>query len=271
MNIDNSQLSASKKIFYFFILVLSQFVFIAITFIWILKINSDDLINDKVPQNIKNIYFAFMYICLLFNLKLLSDQPYIRILNLKYKIKNILKGLLIGFATIGLYYIALTYLGYFNFVYNSFNFYLFIEITIISFFIAFLEEMIFRDFIFRELLKKYSANNSIIISAYIYAQLHFLRFNLHFYEIIIPLISLLIVGIILGKIYLSQNIFNSIGIHWGWIIYISYINQTQIFKVNHNILLTGGLYPPSGLFSCLTLLFVFLLMKKDLRTKSSKA
>lgn len=270
MNIDDSQLKIGKKIFSFFILVLSQFIFIAIIFIWILKISPDDLINDKISQNIKNIYFAFMYICLLVNLKLFSDQPYQRIFNLENKILNTLKGLLAGFSGISLYYIILTYLGYFDFVSDNLNLSLVFQIITISFFIAFLEEMIFRDFILRQLFKKYTIDHSLIIAAYIYAQLHFLRFNLHFYQIIIPLISLLMVGIILGKIYLSKNIFNSIGIHWGWIICISYINQSQILKINQGILLTGGLYPPSGLFGGLILFLVIFLMKKDLQTKSSK-
>jgi len=271
LNIGDSQLKIGKKISYFFLLVLSQFIFIAVIFIWILKISPEDLINDKISQNIKKIYFSFMYICLLVNLKLFSDQPYQRIFNLENKIVNTLKGLLTGLSGIIIYYIVLTYLGYFDFVDDNLNLSLVFQIITISFFIAFLEEMIFRDFILRLLLKKYTINHSLIIAAYIYAQLHFLRFNLHFYQIIIPLISLLMVGIILGKTYLSKNIFNSIGIHWGWIICISYINQSQILKVSQNILLTGGLYPPSGLFSGLILLLVVLTMKKDLRTKSPKA
>ena len=271
MNVKDNQLKIAKKISSFFLLVLGQFIFIAIIFIWLLKISPDDLINDKISQNIKNIYFAFMYICLLVNLKLFSDKPYKRILNLENKLLNISKGLLIGLLSISTYYMVLTYLGYFEFISDNLNSSLIFEILIISFFIAFLEEMIFRDFILRQLLKKYSINYSLTISAYIYAQLHFLRFNLNFYQIIIPLISLLMVGIILGKTYLSKNIFNSIGIHWGWIIGISYINQTQILKVNQDILLTGGLYPPSGLFSGGILLLAILIMKKDLQTKSLKA
>ena len=247
------RLNTSKKIFLFFSLLIIQVLFIALIIIFLFNLEFIDILKDNVSQNIKNIYFSLVYLSLIFNLNLLSEKPFQRLLKNPVKIKMLFQGFIVGFASIVFYYLALTYQSYFLFTAINVDYLLFGQILVLSFIIALTEELIFRDFLLRELLKKYSENKSLIISSYIYAQLHFLRFNLEIWQFIIPLISLFFIGLILSDGYLKKNIFYSIGIHWAWILIISYLNQTNILKINNISYLTGGYYPPSGLFACIIL------------------
>ncbi len=251
--------NTDNKILSFFILLITQVVFIALTLIFIFQLNFDDLIKDSISELVKSIYFTSVFICLIFNLHFFSEKVFSRILDVKNKMRNLLKGFTIGFLSISSYYIILIYYGYFNFIAQNFIFSKLLEIIVISFFIGFIEELVFRDFLLREILKKHSVKKSIIYSSLVYAILHFLRFDLKLIEIIIPIMNLFLIGIILSKSYIKNNIFNSIGIHWSWVLAISYINQVKILDINHDVFLTGGLYPPFGI---LVLFFLALYLVK---------
>lgn len=257
------QSNSIKNIVLFFSATIFEVIILALIIIYSFNLKLDDIFNDKINQNIKNIYFSIIYICLLFNIYFFSKSSYIRLINEKSKIKNLFTGLVISFIFINFYYLILYLSGFYNLDFKYDNT-LFLQISIISLFTAFIEEMIFRDYLFNKINESSSISKSILFGSYIYAQLHFLRFNLSFIQIIIPLLSLFFFGIILSKLYLNKGLFYCIGIHWGFIIFISYINQTHIYKPLNQLLITGGLYPPTGLLACLILFIIANKLKNSL-------
>lgn len=235
--------------------LLIEFAIIALILIFTFDLKITDILNDEISQNVKNIYFILIYISILANLYFFSKESYIRIYQSINNFKYLFYGLFISLGFISSYYIFLYILGFYNFN-LIINPDLIFKIAILSFLTAFIEEMIFRDYLFSKLSERYTVSKSIIYSSYLYAQLHFLRFNLSLIEIIIPLLSLFFFGVTLSKIYINKGIFYSIGLHWGFIIFISYINQSNVFKPISQIFITGGLYPPTGLLACFILFII---------------
>lgn len=249
---DNSSI---KNILLFFISLLIEFLIIALILIFTFNLRLTDILNDVISQDVKNIYFILIYISLLLNLYFFSKESYIRLYQGINNFKYLFYGLFISFSFITSYYIVLYLLGFYSFN-IIINISLILQIIILSFLTAFIEEMIFRDYLFSKFSERYTVSRSIVYTSYIYAQLHFLRFNLSLIEILIPLLSLFFFGVTLSKIYIDKGIFYSIGLHWGFIIFISYINQSNIFKPISQVFITGGLYPPTGLLACFILFLI---------------
>ncbi|MFN8670880.1 MAG: CPBP family intramembrane glutamic endopeptidase [Candidatus Sericytochromatia bacterium] len=132
---------------------------------------------------------------------------------------------------------------------------------ILSFLIAFIEEVLFRSFFFRIIKEKTTNIKAYFISSYIYTQSHFLNFNLPIKSIYLNFIGLFILGLILNLFYDKKGLFYSIGFHTAIIFVISLINVNNVFEINENyIFLSGGLNPLNGflgVFYALILLVFF--------------
>jgi membrane protease YdiL (CAAX protease family) len=252
-----NKINSIRNIFLFFITLIVQIIIISLILFFSFNLSIDNIINDKIEQNVKSIYFIFLYLLILINLYFFSSDTYLRIYKSEEKIKHIILGFSIGTISIILYYYVLTIFDFFSLDLSRFNLLLVFYSLILSFFISFIEELVFRDYIFNKFTKKYGIEKSVIYSSYIYAQLHFLKFNLSFIEILIPILSLFFFGVILSKFYIKKGIFFTIGIHWAYIFFISYINQTWIIKPISNNFFTGALYPPNGLLACIILFLFF--------------
>lgn len=252
-----------KNILLFFGFLLVEIILIALILLFFFNLSINDLIDNHIPSQAQSVYFICLYIMVLVNLYVFSKPSYIRLNKADFKFKYLSTGFTTGLLSIFLYYFVMAQLGYYFITALSIDYLMLIKVLFLSFFVAFIEEMVFRDFMYNQLNQKYSVYKSAIISSYIYAQLHFLRFDLKLIEVIIPIISLFFVGILLSEKYYSKNIFFSIGLHWSWVLFISYINQKSILVPAHNMFLSGGLYPPTGLIACFLLLVagIFSLLK----------
>lgn len=254
-----------SKIYLFFSFILIQIVFIALLLVNIFSINLELIFNtQKIPQYIQIIYIILLYSCILFNLFYLDKESFLSVFKISKKdLKYLSKSFLYGFLSLIIFYLLNTLIC-FSFIEKSIYIYKIPIIFVTSFLIGFSEELLFRNFIFKNLSLDLSEKKSLIISSYIYAQLHFLRFDLSLYQIFIPIINLFLVGYLLAYLYKKIGFWYSVGLHSGWVFVISYINQenTLVHDIKY-LFLSGGNYPPSGLICFVILIFTayFLLNK----------
>jgi membrane protease YdiL (CAAX protease family) len=263
----NQDIKATNKVYLFFLLIIIEIVFISLILSFIFSLNLELIFTlDKIPQYIQNTYVGLLYLSIISNLYLLDKDGFLSVFKIsKKELKYFFESNFYGFLSLILFiYINLLF-GLLS-VEKSFNLEIIPIIFITSILIGFSEELLFRNFIFKNLNLDLSETKAIIVSSYIYAQLHFLRFDLNFYQIITPLISLFLIGFILSTLYKKIGFWYSVGLHSGWVFVISYINQSNILNHNNDYLfLSGGNYPPSGLI-CLFILLVssvFLKQKKQ--------
>jgi len=87
-----------------------------------------------------------------------------------------------------------------------------------GFCIALLEECVFRGYILRQLLNKFSPLAALLLSTVPFAALHFLFYdNLSIIMVIIAIMNLTLAGILLGLLYLkTKNIWLAVGFHTFW-------------------------------------------------------
>ncbi len=244
----------------FFISLILEIILIAIFLLLIFGLNINDLIKNNITETVKNTYLTLLYISLIFNLYYFSKDDFIAVFKIdKQKIIFFMKGLAVG----TLFLLTLYSIELVNKLIEIKVFYfnptLILKVTITSFLISLTEELLFRNFLFKNLSTNNNITTSMIISSYIYAQLHFLRFDLSFIRIILPIIGLFFVGMILSYCYYKKDFWYSVGLHFSWVMMISYTTQANMFMVNEKyILLSGGYYPIAGLLGImLTIILLF--------------
>lgn len=132
---------------------------------------------------------------------------------LKNRFKDILFGIVLGFAIMAIAYYTLLNLG---------------EITIDSYFVnsegiiysilffilvSFMEEVLCRGYVLGQLLKKYDKYLALSFSAVIFTALHSLNPNMG----AIPTINLFFAGMLLGITYIyTKNLWFPIALHFSW-------------------------------------------------------
>lgn len=244
-------LSGPKTIIAFFTALFFQILSIAIILINIFDLSLSQILNNQVPQLAQNIYLSILYPIICLDIYYFSPQTFDLLrLNDKFRIilGNLSKGFFLAFFSLLLLYAIELIFSLISFKTLILDFSLITECLILAFLIAFIEELLFRAFIYRKLRESYTYRSSAIISSYIYAQLHFLRFDLSFTETIIPLLSLFLIGYILVQALEKYNLYFCIGMHSAWIFLISYINRAEIFLPDSKWqIISGGLYPVAGL------------------------
>ena len=159
-------------------------------------------------------------------------------------------GLSLGFFLILIIFLSAYFLGEFNVYYVGIPSYLILLRHILLFFlIGFSEELIFRAYPIRKLIYEIGTTRSIIASALIFALFHAPNTGFN----ILALINLLILGSLLGLLYIyTNNIFIITGFHMGWNLFqgiilglpVSGFQYKDTFlktiPVNSSISLTGG-------------------------------
>lgn len=239
-----------KSILLFFFLLLVQIITLAGILIFLFKIEFKDIINQKnIPDLAKYLYLGFLYLFMLLNLYLFDPKNFLGSFYLsRIRLMNFSGGFLFAFLSLLLLYILESVAGFIEVRPFTTDFALLAQIIFLSFIIALIEELLFRNFIFRKLKEDFSLKTALIISAYIYAQLHFLKFGLKLSEIILPLTGLFFIGIILAYTFYYRDLWFSIGLHMAWIILITYTTRESLFIINPEYnLLTGGYYPIAGI------------------------
>jgi membrane protease YdiL (CAAX protease family) len=239
-----------KSILLFFFSLLIQIIFLAGILIFAFQINLTDVLNQKnIPEPAKYLYLGFLYIFMLLDLYLFDRRNFLAAFyGSRDRLLYFAKGFAAAFFSLLFLYILEAGLGFIAVRPFMPDLMLLGQVAIFSLIIALVEELLFRNFIFRKLREAYSLNTALIISGYIYGQLHFLKFGLKLSEIILPLTGLFFIGVILAYTFHTRDLWFSIGMHTAWIILITYTTRESLFILNSDYnLLTGGYYPIAGL------------------------
>ncbi len=125
------------------------------------------------------------------------------------------------------------------------------------------EELLFRGLFLRTLLLDHPPRRAIVLSSVLFAALHFLRPNLGWADVI-PFLGLVVAGIVLAyAAWKTASLWLSIGIHAGWVFFISMSDQLHLWQYAPDALwLTGGRGPSSGLLGILLLFALLPLIKR---------
>ncbi|MNR80500.1 CAAX amino terminal protease self- immunity [compost metagenome] len=117
------------------------------------------------------------------------------------------------------------------------------------------EELLFRGLFLRTLLLDHPPIRAIALSSVIFAALHFLRPNLGIDDLI-PFLGLVVAGGVLAyAAWKTSSLWLPIGIHAGWVFFISLSDQLHLWEyLPQTLWLTGGRGPSSGLLGVVLLL-----------------
>ena len=145
------------------------------------------------------------------------------------------------------------------------------ESLFLIFCIALLEEMLFRGYVFRKLLEKFSPLVSLLLSSLIFTGLHCTNPSINFLSII----NIFLAGLLLGMLFLhTKNIWLATGFHFLW----NYIQAALGFNVSgvefpailyltfeSESLFNGGYFGFEGSYVCsiILLMVLFLYYKKN--------
>ena len=126
------------------------------------------------------------------------------------------------------------------------------------------EELLFRGLFLRTLLLDHPPLRAILLSSVIFAALHFLRPNLGVADVV-PFLGLVVAGIVLAyAAWKTESLWLPIGIHAGWVFFISMSDQLQLWQyLPETLWLTGGRGPSSGLLAVALLLGLLPLIKRQ--------
>jgi membrane protease YdiL (CAAX protease family) len=120
--------------------------------------------------------------------------------------------------------------------------------AVTALFFGFSEELLFRGFVFQTLKRGLALPWAMVGSAWLYAQVHFLRFDLHWQQVATPLLGLFGVGLILAWVaHQSRSIWWGVGLHSAWV-FVFFLSDRQkilLYPPVHNWL-TGAGYPLAG-------------------------
>ncbi len=125
------------------------------------------------------------------------------------------------------------------------------------------EELLFRGLFLRTLLLDHPPLRAMAISSVIFAALHFLRPNLSWADLV-PFVGLVVSGWVLAyAAWKSGTLWLPIGIHAGWVFFISLSDQLHLWEYAPQLLwLSGGRGPSSGVLGVLLLVGLLPLIKR---------
>ena len=182
-------------------------------------------------------------------LGLVADRP----------IAGLLAGLGLGLVSLGLLFgleLALGLLGWDSAAAARTAWSLVLVNALTALFFGFSEELLFRGFIFQTLRRGWALPFAMIGSAWLYAQVHFLKVGMQWHTIAMPFAGLFLAGLVLAwAAYRTRSIWLSVGLHSAWV-YLFFLTDRQkllIYPIEHNWL-TGGGYPLAGALAIAMLL-----------------
>lgn len=189
---------------------------------------------------------------------------------------GLLTGLTVGLASLGLLFgleVAMGWLLWDQAAWAATPGWLLAANAATALFFGFSEELLFRGFIFQTLRRGLALPVAMAGSAWLYAQVHFLRFDLHWHTLVMPFTGLFLAGLVLAwTSYRSRSIWLSVGLHSAWV-YVFVLSDRQkllVYPIEHNWL-TGGGYPLAGWAGLSMLAALGLGLAWGLRPRAGKA
>jgi len=145
--------------------------------------------------------------------------------------------------------------------------------------VAFMEELVFRGYLFRNVALSLNENSAILVSSIVFGLMHVFNPNVNFLAIIV----ISIVGVLLAISYLkTQELYFPIGLHFAWNFFEGYIygfpisgskvEGVLVINTKGSTWLTGGNFGPEGgliglIVSLTTTLIAFFLYKLKTRKR----
>lgn len=188
-----------------------------------------DIVGQVLPETLSRplymvlrggFYLLIGFVLFFSFAKMIDKENFIssKWLSLKNRYKDFLQGGLFGSICILIAFLFPAILNWNKVEIIPFE----ISFLLSSFFMAFcivlLEECVFRGYLLRQLLTKFSPLVSLLISAGLFASLHFLFLDFSsVLMVIIAIANLSFASILLGLLYLkTQNIWLAVGFHLFW-------------------------------------------------------
>jgi len=221
----------------------------------------------NIPERAKLIFSISSYLFILKNLYFFDPEGLTIVFKKETKkLRHFSFGFTAGITTLIFLYIGEIFAGYALLVKFKIDFYLLISVILGAFFVALGEELFFRNFLFKKIHATSGLTTATIISAYIYAQAHFLKLDKTLIEMLLPLTGLFFLGISLAYVCYRYDFWTAVGLHAGWIVPISYSTIDKTFKFFPEFTkITGDYYPIAGYFGLLmALIFLFSLLAMNL-------
>ena len=115
-------------------------------------------------------------------------------------------------------------------------------------FFAASEEVLFRGFVLQTLRRGFDTSIAMAGSAWLYAIVHFLRFDLVWHQVVLPFTGLFLAGLLLAWAALrTRSIWLSVGLHTGWVAIFLLADRFKLLAYPPPTnWLTGGGYPLGG-------------------------
>lgn len=115
-------------------------------------------------------------------------------------------------------------------------------------FFAASEELLFRGFVLQTLRRGFDTPIAMAGSAWLYAIVHFLRFDLVWHQVVLPFMGLFLAGLLLAWAALrTRSIWLPVGLHAGWVaIFLAADRFKPVAYPPATNWLTGGGYPLGG-------------------------
>jgi membrane protease YdiL (CAAX protease family) len=171
-------------------------------------------------------------------------------ISLGFKIKNRFSeigfGLLIGAVIMSFAYFILIALDEIQFQRIHFNFISIVNAILLFMLVAFIEEVLIRGYVLRNLMASFNNYIALIVSAILFTAMHANNPNINY----LSLIDLFLAGIVLGASYIyTKNLWFPIALHFSWNLFqalvgfnVSGLESYSIieFTISKNSILNGG-------------------------------
>lgn len=136
-----------------------------------------------------------------------------------------------------------------------------------AFFFAASEELLFRGFVLQTLRRGFDTPVAMAGSAWLYAIVHFLRFDLVWHQVLLPFTGLFLAGLLLAWAALrTRSIWLSVGLHAGWVAIFLMADRFKLLAYPPATnWLTGAGYPLGGPLGLALVLLVWAGLASALR------
>ena len=160
-----------------------------------------------------SIFLGTLFI-LWFFIKFIDNEPFINLgFHFKNKLKDIYMGLFLGLLIMGGGYLVLLNSNEIFFLKNNFNSNEFLIMTGKFVAVAFIEEMLTRGYILRNLMYSFDKFVALVISSIIFSFMHGANPHMDWFTFL----DLFLAGLLLGITYIyTKNLWFPITLHFSW-------------------------------------------------------
>ncbi|WP_423998746.1 lysostaphin resistance A-like protein [Maribacter sp. IgM3_T14_3] len=227
--------------------------------------------QETIIQYVIMTAFSFLgtFLLIWLFMKFVDEEKFIEVgLQLKNRKKDIAIGTLLGLLIMMIAYFSLVASK--EIVFSKFNFNLqeLFLTTVLFILVAFLEEVLFRGYIQKNLMLSFNKYVALIVASALFALMHGANPNISLFS----LLGLFLAGMALGATYMyTKNLWYPIAFHFSWNLFQSLLGFNVSgqdiysiieFTVPENNKINGGQFGFEGsVFSLLTeLILVFLII-----------